>query len=69
MSEKWVVWSEGPGAWWGPGWQGYVTSLLAAGRYDKGEALDIMARANRYLPEGRVHEIAMPDPWPAKGQK
>jgi hypothetical protein len=61
---RWVVWSEEHGAWWGPGWHGYVPSLAAAGRYDKAEALDIMERANRYLPEGRIHEVAMPDPWP-----
>lgn len=61
---RWVVWSEEHGAWWAPGWNGYVTSLARAGRYDKQEALDIMERANR-LPKGRIYEVAMPDPWPA----
>lgn len=65
MGDMWVVWSEEHGAWWGPGWHGYVTSLAGAGRYDKEEAIDIMDRANRYLPEGKIYEIAMPDPLPA----
>lgn len=64
VADMWVVWSEEHGAWWGPGRVGYYTSLMRAGRYTEAEARAIEAKANRYLPEGRAHEVAMPDPWP-----
>ena len=58
----WIVWSEEHGAFWGPGRSGYVTSLVRAGRYTEAEARLIEVNANRYLPEGRIYEVAMPDP-------
>ena len=60
----WVIWSEEHGGWWLPGSTGYTRSLQDAGRYSEGQAKLIEDTANRFLPEGRINEVAMPDPWP-----
>ena len=65
-TDAWVVWSEEHGGWWRPGRSGYTPSLELAGRYTEAEAVAIEAQANRYLPAGTYHEIAMPDPRPAR---
>jgi hypothetical protein len=62
----WVIWSEEHGAWWGPGERGYMRSLRDAGRYPEAVARKIVAKANRYLRDGRINEVAMPDLWPEK---
>lgn len=36
------IWSFEHGAWWKPDRQGYTTNLSEAGRYEAGEAGDIM---------------------------
>lgn len=64
MSGYWVVWSEEHGAWWAPGRHGYTRVLVDAGRYTEKEVIDIMNRANRYLPLGEFNELAIPDPVP-----
>ena len=64
MSERdWVVWGEEHGGRWRPGSMGYTPYLREAGRYSEEQAKLIEAKANRYLPGGRINEIAMPDPW------
>lgn len=64
MSADWVIWSEEHGAWWMAASMGYTPSLRDAGRYSESQAKLIEDRANRYLPAGRINEVAMPDPWP-----
>lgn len=63
MTGAWVIWSEEHGGWWMAGSLGYTQSLRRAGRYTEKQAKLIENTANRYLPEGRVNEVAMPDPW------
>jgi hypothetical protein len=60
----WVVWSEEHGGWWMAGALGYTPSLRNAGRFTQERARLIEETANRYLPEGVINEVAMPDPWP-----
>ena len=64
MSDRWVVWSEEHGAWWMPEAIGYTRSLRDAGRYSEERAKLIADTANRYLPDGGVNEVALPDPMP-----
>jgi hypothetical protein len=64
MAADWVIWSEEHGGWWLPGAMGYAPSLRAAGRYTEDSAKLIEDTANRFLPEGLINEVAMPDPWP-----
>lgn len=63
MNDEWVIWSEQHGGWWLPGSMGYAPSLRAAGRYSESQAKLIEDTANRFLPEGVIAEVAMPDPW------
>ena len=64
MSKNWVIWSEEHGGWWMHGALGYTPSLRDAGRFTEERARLIEDTANRYLPDGQINEIAMPDPWP-----
>jgi hypothetical protein len=57
-----LVWSEEHGAWWRPGRMGYTRSIREAGRYSLEDAADICERANRYLPDGQINEVAVFDP-------
>lgn len=43
--ERYLIWSNEHGAWWGPGRCGYVRRLAEAGRYSRDEALTICAHA------------------------
>jgi len=61
---RWLIWSEEHGMWWTAGRASYTTSMRAAGRYTFAEAYEIVEGANRYLPEGQINELLMPDPWP-----
>ena len=48
MSEPermYLIWSHEHSAWWGPGREGYVQSISAAGRYSEIEALSICVNA------------------------
>jgi len=67
--ENWVIWSEEHGRWWMHDAMGYTPYLRLAGRYTEDRARLIADTANRYLPDGVINEVAMPDPWPhAKGR-
>ena len=63
MPGWWVIWSEEHGAWWLHGSLGYTNSLRKVGRYTEARAKLIEDEANRWLPPGPAHEVAMPDPW------
>jgi hypothetical protein len=65
---NWVVWSEEHGGWWMPSGIGYTPSLREAGRFSERRARLIEDNANRYLPDGVINEVAMPDPWPEPKQ-
>lgn len=52
----WLVWSYEHDAWWRPGGFGYTSTLAQAGRYERAEADQIVARANRVT----VNEAAVP---------
>jgi len=43
---EYVIWSIEHRAWWRPHGWGYCDTLCEAGRYTKGEAAEIIARAN-----------------------
>jgi hypothetical protein len=44
--DAYLIWSREHSLWlWGPGGRGYVQDLSKAGRYSRGEALEICTRA------------------------
>lgn len=47
VNEPYLIWSNEHRAWRGPGRQGYVQSMAAAGQYDFAEAVSICSRAIR----------------------
>lgn len=46
MEQAWLIWSNEHKAWWAPDSVGYTKSRKAAGRYTRGEALNICSDAN-----------------------
>jgi hypothetical protein len=46
MDDTYLVWSHEHGAWWRPNRAGYTTSLEAAGRYTRDEAIRICGDAH-----------------------
>lgn len=45
MTEKYLVWSNQHGAWWGPNERGYTTVYEFAGRYTKEQAERIVNKS------------------------
>lgn len=68
---KWLIWSMEHNAWWAPDRKGYVKTKDEAGRYDFGEAVDIVMDANtsdgRYFSRKVPDETMCPDWRPGPG--
>lgn len=45
MSDRYLVWSHEHSMWWGPGGNGYTSSMAEAGRYSRERALEICLHA------------------------
>lgn len=56
---KWLIWSNEHNAWWAPNSKGYVKFKDKAGRYDFGEALDLVMAANTH--DGMHRSSQLPD--------
>jgi hypothetical protein len=61
-TNRYVIWSEEHGGWWGPRRHGYTRKLTEAGRYEQAEAEEIVTKANKHSPSW--NEVALPDPLP-----
>jgi hypothetical protein len=47
---RYLIWSNEHVRWWSPCSCGYTGIIALAGRYEKAEAAEICANANRFLP-------------------
>lgn len=61
MKKLYLIWSHEHSGWWAPEARGYTRSLDAAGRYDRGEALEICRNA---LPGARGRGPTVPNEIP-----
>ena len=50
---KYLIWSNEHRRWWRADSCGYTALISNAGRYAKAEAAEIVANANRYLPDAQ----------------
>lgn len=59
MEQIYLIWSNQHKAWWRPERRGYTTSLNAAGRYPRSEAIKICTHS-RYGWDGKDHPSEIP---------
>lgn len=55
-----LIWSVEHDAWWAHAENGYVVHVQNAGLYSEERARAICEKANRYVPQGQVHEVMIP---------
>lgn len=62
-AQKYLVWSNEHGAWWGPDCRGYTRTIANAGRYDRAKALSIAGTRDGgwHVRKDNPDEIAIPE--------